>query len=348
MSAVTDSPSSGQGFDEAAALASSALELARRHRVPPVPPAFEVWFAYAGGLHSDICTRIDRALDGPGGVDPALIHKLHDEFLSDEAVGAGVARIGDRMDSDLATVIDLIEDGMSASDTYAGTVRRVDDALARSVGEAELRRHLQALRQASRSHAERVGRFSDSVLALRAQFTSMQKELRELRQSVLIDHATQLPNRRRFDEALDAAMRQARRTRTGLAVMLADIDHFRAFNERWGKATGDQVIARFAEVLRRTMREGDLPARFGGDEFALILPATSLDAARALADAARDEFARLRLVRSDSRERVANLTASLAVTTPRPDETGARLMARLDDYLLRAKEAGRNQVWSAA
>lgn len=338
----------GQGFEEASILAERALELARQYRVPPVPKAFEVWFAYAGGLNTTIRTRIDRARDTTGEVPATLIHKLHEEFLSPQAIGEGVARIGDRMGSDLAETIGLIEGGMAASETYARSIRRIDEGIPRGAGEAELRRRVAELHQLNRAHAAEIGRFSDRIMALRMQFTSMQQELRELRQSVLIDHMTQLPNRRGFDEALEAAIRRARQGRSGLAVALVDIDHFRAFNARWGKATGDQVIARVAALLRRNLREGDLAARFGGDEFAVLLPGLSLEAARTVADTLRDQIARLQLVRSDSRERMANMTACFSVTTLRREDTAHSLVARLDDFLLRAKEAGHNQIWSAS
>ncbi|MCL5776397.1 diguanylate cyclase [Limibaculum sp. FT325] len=337
----------GQDYEAALRIAERALDLARQHGIPPVPAAFEVWFAYAGRLNSTICDRIDRALDSDGSVPAALIHRLHDECLSSAGVSAGVTRLGDQMDGELAQAVDLIEDGMAASEGYAATIRRIDTTIRPGAGEAELRRQISSLRQANREHAERVSRFSDGVMALRAQFTSMQKELRELRQSVLIDHTTQLANRRMFDEALDAAMLRARRDRTGFGAIVADIDHFRAFNERWGKATGDQVVLRFAAVLRQSLREGDLGARFGGDAFALLLPGASLETARAVADRLRLQFGSLQLVRAGTRERVASLTASFGVTSLRPGDTALKLVARLEDYVLRAKEAGRNQVWSA-
>jgi len=337
----------GQGFEEALRLAEQALELARLHAVPPVPAAFEVWFAYAGGFHTTIRTRIDRALDAGGTVPATLIHRLHEECLSAGGVSAGVERIGDQMDGELAQAIDLIEDEMATSDKYAAVVRRIDASLHARMGEADMRRHLTTLRQANREYSDRVARFSDRVMGLRAQFTSMQKELRELRQTLLIDHATQLANRRRFDEVLDLAITRARRDGGGLAAVLADIDHFRPFNERWGKATGDQLLLRFAELLRLTQREGDLAARFGGNEFVMLLPGRSLDAARSVADGLRQQFSRLNLVRVGTQERIASLTASFGVTSLRSADTALKFTARLEDYVLRAKEAGRNQVWSA-
>jgi len=337
----------GQCFEEVRTLAERALELACQHATPPVPAAFEVWFAYVGGHHPIIRTRIDRAIACDGTVTAALIHRLHAEHLAPAGVSAGVERIGDRMDGELVQAVGLIEEGMAASDRYAATVRRIDASVHSRTSEAELRRHVAELRQANREHVDRVSQFGERVMRLRAQFTSMQTELRELRQSVLIDHATQLANRRRFDEALETLIARARRERAELAIVLADIDHFRPFNERWGRTTGDQLLMRFAELLRQRQREGDLAARVGGNEFALLLPARTLAVARAVADDLREQFSRLQLVRAGTGERVASLTASLGVTTLRPGDTTLKLVARLEDYVLRAKEAGRNQIWSA-
>ena len=333
-----------QSFEDASRLAQTALDLAERHRTPPVPKVFEVWFNYSGGLHETIRARIDRAMDEGPKVPADLLHKLHDEFLSPQAIGEGVERIGDRMDSDLAEVINLIEDGMGASDAYAAVLRRTDDALARDPKPGEARRHIHGLRDANKHHADRIARFSDNVMALRAQFTAMQQELRELRQSVLLDHLTNLPNRRHFDQTLDAALRRARRETSRMTVILCDIDHFKAFNDRWGRAMADQVLTHAASALRQCLRPGDMAARVGGDEFAVILPGSPIDTGRLLADSMRRTVSQLRLVRSGSGERVANLTASFGVASALPGEGAAKLMARLEDSVLRAKEMGRNQI----
>ncbi len=111
---------------------------------------------------------------------------------------------------------------------------------------------------------------------------------RRLERMTLVDGLTGVANRRHFDHQLEAEWRRAQRLHAPIGVVLCDVDHFKAFNDRYGHAAGDDCLRRvataLADVARRT---SDLVARYGGEEFAVVLPATDLPAARALAEQAR-------------------------------------------------------------
>ncbi len=89
------------------------------------------------------------------------------------------------------------------------------------------------------------------------------------------DSLTGLANRRRFDEVLTAEVRRSQRNRTPISLMMIDLDHFKTYNDKYGHAAGDLVLRQFAELLRQQSRASDLPVRFGGDEFVVVMPETS-------------------------------------------------------------------------
>jgi diguanylate cyclase (GGDEF)-like protein len=159
------------------------------------------------------------------------------------------------------------------------------------------------------------------------------------------DGLTELPNRRHFEEALEAEISRAERFEGSLALILADLDDFKQVNDRYGHQAGDEVLQTFADILRTTVREIDLPARYGGEEFAVLLPQTDLEGAHQLAERLRRALA-ARPMATHPGGLVA-VTASFGVAAFPDAPTPAALFATADEALYRAKRAGKNCVVSA-
>ncbi len=132
---------------------------------------------------------------------------------------------------------------------------------------------------------------------------------------------------------------------TGLAVVMFDLDRFKLINDRLGHAQGDIVLQKFASVLRGALRDADIIARLGGEEFCVILPGLDGEAARAAADKVRRSFADLQIP-IDAEGEIATVSAGLA--TGGAEENFSSVMRRADAALYKAKQAGRNQVHLAA
>ncbi|MGH3023346.1 MAG: diguanylate cyclase [Gaiellaceae bacterium] len=159
------------------------------------------------------------------------------------------------------------------------------------------------------------------------------------------DGLTELPNRRQFEEALEAEISRAERFGGGLALILADLDDFKQVNDRYGHQAGDDVLQTFAEILRETVREIDLPSRYGGEEFAVLLPQTDLEGAHRLAERLRRALASRPMTTQPGA--LVAVTASFGVAAFPDSPTPASLFAAADDALYQAKHAGKNCVVSA-
>ena len=153
------------------------------------------------------------------------------------------------------------------------------------------------------------------------------------------DALTGLPNRRHFDLVLQERLALAAVARSSDVFSLAilDIDHFKPVNDEHGHAVGDHVLQQLATLLSSQLRGQDIAARIGGEEFALLMPDTSIDEAVNALD-------RLRLVIETYHWQPVPITASLGVTGYLPEDTSESLMARADDALYAAKHQGRNHV----
>ncbi len=157
------------------------------------------------------------------------------------------------------------------------------------------------------------------------------------------DELTGMANRRHFEEVLDCFYHQARRYNRPLSLIAVDVDFFKAVNDTGGHQAGDDLLKRVAETIEQACRRADLPARFGGDEFAVLLPETSVDAAAGVADRICEVLA---ATEHEIGGVQVNVTASIGLTDLNAGaiDSPRSMLALADRALYAAKEAGRNCV----
>lgn len=164
----------------------------------------------------------------------------------------------------------------------------------------------------------------------------------ELRRLATTDPLTGVANRRRFMEAAERELMRARRYGRPLSLLMLDVDHFKSINDGYGHAVGDDVLTCLASAARECMREIDVVGRLGGEEFAVLLPETSLTEAVGAAERLRRHLAELEL---QTRNDVVRFTVSVGVATCRDEDCSIEgALTRADHALYDAKRGGRNRV----
>jgi len=197
-------------------------------------------------------------------------------------------------------------------------------------------------------YADELG--EDELLASRALVAQGANALENARlheaaaQQAISDELTGLANRRHCEERLLAEIARGERYATPLGVIVSDIDEFKAANDTHGHAFGDLVLQRFADVLRQTLRDVDLIGRWGGEEFLIVLPETTLEGAIETAERIRTGFAALEFGPEGARVR---MTASFGVAGFVRGTDARELVRAADDALYEAKRRGKNRVTAA-
>jgi len=191
------------------------------------------------------------------------------------------------------------------------------------------------LEQEIADRTERLRASNQQLLALRDAYRQLSE----------VDALTGVGNRRAFDKELTRCLALARRTRSPLALLMVDVDHFKAVNDRHGHQTGDDYLRAIGAILARSVRQGeDVATRFGGEEFALLLQSTDADGAQALAERMRTAVEALQLRNEGATGGWVTVSIGVAVADAAGTHSEAELVARADQALYRAKREGRNRV----
>ncbi|HEY3244278.1 MAG TPA: diguanylate cyclase [Phycisphaerae bacterium] len=210
---------------------------------------------------------------------------------------------------------------------------------------SSVRRHdeIGALTAVFNQMAEQHARTHAEILALNAELEErVQERTRQLRELACRDPLTGLYNRRHLSEVLVGRMAEAQRYDTELACMMIDIDDFKLVNDRLGHAVGDEVLSVTAATILSQLRVADVAARYGGDEFVILLPQTSLEQARFLAERISERLsAELELRRPAAR---VTLSMGLASRRELPEADAELILQAADRALYDAKGRGKNQV----
>jgi len=248
------------------------------------------------------------------------------------------------LDEQLVATLKWLQTFIDANDEYSETLRRA-------------RKDLE-----SQITAERVDAVISYLLAknaemqresadLKDRLEQSQKQVRELREKLsealdmgLRDPLTDLGNRRRFDLALAEEVAQARMNGNRLSLVLCDLDHFKKINDRFGHQVGDSVLRLFANLLVKNVKGRDTAVRYGGEEFALILPDTGVEGARNVTESIRRDLEASNWRVTATQRPIGRVTASFGIAELKAEDGVQQLIERADRRLYTAKTSGRNRV----
>lgn len=248
----------------------------------------------------------------------------------------------------IATFVDRLAHMSNSTGAYHDKVESCAEKLAKTEDIAQINALLEDLMQDTHTmqtdivrSREAMIKQTDDVIAAQEKIIKLQTELSQLSEKVSIDQLTGVLNRRGLDEAMLREIARAKRGGGELCVALLDIDNFKFFNDHYGHQVGDTALQHLAKVIQQTLRPTDVVARFGGEEFVILLPDTSIDAA--VETIARLQRALTKQFFLGNNERLL-ITFSAGVSLFKKDEEQVTVLNRADQAMYLAKKSGKNRV----
>jgi diguanylate cyclase len=327
-------------------IAQRALEELRALALEPNVTNFAVWTAHLAGSHPQLSAAIDTLRDGPVRLSDAVLQSLYYQHLISNS--EEILDLGDTMSTQLRRATEALADAGSSTLRYGEALDGASAALKAPVEPFVLQTLVRTLIQATRNMRDRTRELEERLSETSGEVRSLRNNLSKVREEALTDPLTGVANRKRFDEFLEDARREAIRKGSPLSLVMCDIDHFKGINDAWGHNVGDQVIRFIASALGSSSRQGWLVARYGGEEFAIVAPDAPISEAIAMAERARTSIESKVLRRRTTNEHLGHVTASFGVALYQPEEPRWKFVERADAALYASKDGGRNKVSSRA
>lgn len=320
-----------------------ALPLMSKYNIPATPQNYTVWYRYVSGADLELAKAIDTLLEKEDLFSDETNESLYRRFCSNTDESE-LRKIRDDLRHILLTILKEVTELTGQSEEYESFVTHSIDALTEDPSVEEIRTVICQIIEKTKA----LGNFGKKI---RSKLNETKEALQELREDfervkteASVDFLTGLANRKTFHDALIELMNEAVSQQKELSLLLVDIDRFKKFNDEHGHLVGDEVLKFVAKKIKEIVRGRDLLARFGGEEFAVILPQTPLEGAQVVAESINGLFARTTLKAVHTSTTLGKVTVSVGVAHYRPGELPATLIDRADRALYRAKQTGRNRV----
>jgi diguanylate cyclase len=333
-----------ENFKRTIVYGDNAIGHLRKNEIPAYPCNYELWYTYAAGFNHALNKTINDIIRQRGKITVAEVGRVYDQFIAPTRIGERIDEVGGRLTKEIHGVTGMIETSMATAANYSSSLGEAREALAGSPERGEIEgivgRLIDETRKTEETNRELEVKLSES----RRQIAELQESLEAIRFESLVDELTTLANRKHFDQSLERLIAEAEHTCTPFSLLFTDIDHFKRFNDTYGHQTGDQVLRLVGMALKQNIKGQDVACRYGGEEFAVLLPGTLLEPSALIAEHIREAVYSKELIKRSTGEVLGRITISIGVAQWRPGDTATSIVDRADQCLYAAKHGGRNLV----
>lgn len=326
------------------ALAHATIDVLADRAIPTHPANYEIWVTYKAGTNLDLNREIDSRIAAGHVFDDGLNEELFEKYFANLRVPHQLIRVGENVARELASMSANMRRAGADTADYANNLNEAALLMQKDVSLADFETILMQIAAQTTAVAQRSTQLATALEAASEHVSALQNELSSAKTQASTDSLTGLANRRQFDETLRCLRAEAIAERSELCLMVCDIDHFKGINDRWGHTVGDQVISFVAQSLKKSIQPHWLAARYGGDEFALVMPRVELSEAMRFAQSIITEVMNKKLTRRSTGETLDIITLSIGVTELKAPEREEDFFERADANLYQAKQRGRNQA----
>ncbi|USI72920.1 GGDEF domain-containing protein [Sphingomonas morindae] len=305
----------------------------------PTPHNYEFFYRYATGADKQLIAAVDTVRAAGQPLNNRIVGTIRRELFG---AGGGLGRVIENAERELGRMVDYVEQSDADTREYRDRLDRsaVDHATTLDRQKAVLADMVEAtnaiLSQTDKLQSE-LARSAREIDALKADLEIARTESRS-------DPLTGLANRKACCDYLGAQLPRAARDQKQLSLIFLDIDHFKRVNDRFGHRTGDEVLRLVGQTLERSFHGVGFAARWGGEEFVVVMPGASAPQAAAYADRFRETIGARAVKVRGTGEEIGRVTLSMGISELVKNDTIQSLVDRADQALYEAKEGGRDRV----
>jgi len=327
---------------QAAEYLRQVIPMLSRQKLPPTPINYAVFYSYLSGSSQSLNAIIDDIFNQKKTFSLAIMVELYEKYVNGTATLEQQDKIQQALEKALSEASDEVQQITSDAQGFDNNISKHADTLSETTDPATttivLKQIMQDTRDMVRNNLDMQARMQDT----NDEITRVKAELESVKAMAEKDALTGLKNRGSFDRTIDNIVYGEQAESTSLIIL--DIDHFKRINDNYGHLVGDRVIRYVAALLLQIIGKEHHIARFGGEEFAIILHNESPDSLTALSNKVRIAMGNSKLQRKDSGETIGKVTLSAGITQLKSDDSVETFIERADKALYEAKNSGRNKV----
>ncbi len=325
--------------------AKQALSFMLKHRVSPAPENYDIWYHYAKGENKALMHEVDSVINNNLTFTQETSSYIHNKFIMPSRPQKVVDDAALSAQKVLADVLKIIHTFGTDTQDYNQGVDQYLETVSQKFEGTGVQDIVKELIGATAAMKEKGEKISQKLEESTNEISALKKNLQQVTIESQRDFLTGVFNRKTFEKYVDEQITICRDKKFEMCLMMIDIDHFKQFNDRFGHLLGDEVLKIVARTLTDILKGRDVVARFGGEEFIVILPETPMEGAMKVAEMIRVAIASKELKRRDTGENYGTITVSIGVSRFRCDtDTLPILIKRADDALYVSKNSGRNRV----
>ncbi len=330
-------------FMQASEYLRLVLPFLSKYQIPASPINYLIGYEYISAGNVALKKAIDNIIDQSSSITEKKLLEIYQQYISRDDTNA-INTVRMKLQSIMNTLQDEYLISSQELNQYLSSLSHYVEILSTPLEKNQLDDETRKVVVDTQSTETSQRNLDNKLSSMMDEVQLLRQQLEQVREESLTDALTGLANRRAFDGMLEKLLQQNSEEDIPFCLVIADIDYFKKFNDTYGHLVGDKVLRYVGKTIKSCVKGMDMTARFGGEEFVILLPETEMEGAEIVAEHVRQAISKKDLTDHSKNSNYGRITISLGISQYQKGELPTDLISRADQALYKAKENGRNRV----